>query len=176
MLGFYKTTLLLGTLAALSAGCGTTQIVASDPQALITVDGVPSGRGMASVQKTGFPGSVTVQAKTDDGRSAFQPMSRSFGWPAGLFGFFTYGVCFFACWQYPDVVYLVLPSPPRWDAPGGWNAAGGPGWYQDPWIMPPPGWRPARQVDEKAPSPPATPGMPRSNPTVPPPAPPPPPR
>ena len=87
-----KTALLLGILATLSAGCGTTQIIASDPQAFITVDGVPVGRGVASVQKTGLPGTVQVSAKTEDGRRAFQSMSRSFGWPAGVFGFFTYGV------------------------------------------------------------------------------------
>jgi len=54
MIGFCKTALLLATLAGLSAGCGTTQIVASDPRALITVDGANVGRGMATVQKTGL--------------------------------------------------------------------------------------------------------------------------
>ena len=153
MLGFCKTALLLVALAALPVGCGTTQIVASDPLAVITVDGVPSGRGVASVQKTGLPGTVRVSAKTEDGRSAVQPMSRSFGWTAGLLGFITYGVCFFACWQYPDMVYLALPSPPRLGAPGGWDAPGSPGWNQDPWLMPPPGWQPAQRASKKAPAP-----------------------
>jgi hypothetical protein len=140
-----QTTLLLGTLATLSAtlsaGCGTTQIVASDPQAFIAVDGVPVGRGVASVKKNGLPGTSIVTAKTEDGRRADQPMSRSFGWTAGLLGFITYGVCFFACWEYPDMVYLVLPSPPRLDIRSGWDAPGGPA--QDPWLLPPPSWQPA---------------------------------
>ena len=149
-----KSTLLLGTLATLSVGCGTTQIIASDPQAFITVDGVTVGRGVASVQKTGLPGTVQVSAKTEDGRRAFQAMSRSFGWPAGLLGFFTYGVCFFACWQYPDMVYLALPSPPQLDASGGWGAPYSPPQNSDPWLQPPPGWQPATKPAALVPAPP----------------------
>jgi hypothetical protein len=153
-----KNTLLLATLATLSVGCGTTQIIASDPQAFITVDGVTVGRGVASVQKTGVPGTVQVSAKTEDGRRAVQPMSRSFGWTAGLLGFITYGACFIACWQYPDMVYLVLPSPPRLDAPDGWNAPGSPMQNSDPWLLPPPGWQPAIKPAPLVPAPPPPPG------------------
>jgi hypothetical protein len=151
MCRLFKTALLLGTLATLSAGCGTTQIIASDPQALITVDGVTVGRGVASVQKTGLPGTVNVSAKTEDGRSAVQPMRRAFGWPAGLLGFITYGACFIACWQYPDMVYLALPSSPSADAPGGWNAPGGRS--QDPWLVPPPSWQPVSKTTALLPAP-----------------------
>ena len=155
MIGFCKTALLLATLAGLSAGCGTTQIVASDPRALITVDGANVGRGMATVQKTGLPGTARVVAKTEDGRRAVQPMSRSFGWTAGLLGIITYGVCFFACWQYPDTLYLVLPSPSRLDSPGsgGWDVPGAPGQYQDPWLLPPSSWQPPGQVEGNTPAP-----------------------
>jgi hypothetical protein len=149
-----KSALLLATLATLSVGCGTTQIIASDPQAFITVDGMTVGRGVASVQKTGMPGTVQVSAKTEDGRRAVQPMSRAFGWTAGLLGFFTYGACFIACWQYPDMVYLVLPSPPRLDAPGGWNAPSSPMQNLDPWLLPPPGWQPATKPAALVPAPP----------------------
>jgi len=153
MIRLLKALLLLGTLAASSAGCGTTQILANDPQALITVDGVPVGRGVASVQKTGLPGTVQVWAKTEDGRSTVQSMSRSFGWPAGLLGFITYGVCFFACWQYPDMIYLALPSPPRLEAPGGWAAPGAPMQNMDPWLLPPPAWQPAAKPAALVPAP-----------------------
>jgi hypothetical protein len=143
MIGLHKVAYLIGTLVALSplAGCASTQIIASDPQAYITVDGVPLGRGVASISKVGLPGTVQVVAKTPDGRTATQPMSRSFGWTAGVFGFFTYGVCFFACWQYPDSLYVVLPTS-RWNGPGAWDAPAGPAQYQDPWLAPPPGWQP----------------------------------
>jgi hypothetical protein len=148
-------TLLLGSLATFAVGCGTTQIIASDPQASITVDGVPVGRGMASVQKTGLPGSVQVTAKTEDGRSTRQTMSRSFGWTAGLLGFVTYGVCFIACWQYPDVLMVNLPAPARVDSGSGWDAPGTPSQNSDPWLLPPPGWQPATKpaapVSGKAP-------------------------
>jgi hypothetical protein len=159
MLGFCRMALLLATLAGLSAGCGTTQIIASDPQAFITVDGVTLGRGMASMQKTGLPETANVMAKTEDGRRAIQPMSRSFGWTAGLLGFFTSGICFFACWQYPDTLYVVLPSPPRLDVPGsgGWNTPGGPGQYQDPWLLQPSGWQAPERVEDPAPAPGPTP-------------------
>jgi hypothetical protein len=138
-----KITLLLGSLVSLSVGCGTTHIIASDPLASITVDGVPVGRGTALVQKTGLPGSVRVSAKTEDGRSTHQIMSRSFGWPAGLLGFVTYGVCFIACWQYPDLLTVTLPSPPQVGSGSGWDAPGTALQSSDPWLLPPPGWQPA---------------------------------
>ena len=156
MYALLRTAAPLAVLAALFAGCGTTQIVASDPQAFISVDGVMVGRGMASVEKTGLPGTVHVVAKTDDGRVAIQPMRREFGWTAGLLGFVTYGVCFFACWQYPDSLYMVLPSPPRLNTPGGWDAP--PAQTQDPWLVAPPSWQPATKPTPPATStPPATP-------------------
>jgi len=146
-------TLLLGSLVTVLVGCGTTQIIASDPQASITVDGVPLGRGMASVQKTGLPGSVLVTAKTEDGRSSHQIMSRSFGWTAGVLGFVTYGVCFFACWQYPDMLMVTLPSPTRVERGSGWNAPGSPLENSDPWLLPPPGWQPATKPAAPVPEP-----------------------
>jgi hypothetical protein len=142
MRGRRNNPLLVVTLAALVVGCGTTQIIANDPQAIITVDGVPVGRGVGSVRQTGFPGSAQVSAKTEDGRTTHQTIRRSFGWPAGVLGLFTYGVCFLACWQYPDAVLVNLP-PVRVEAAKGWEApdASSPG--ADPWLRPPPGWRPA---------------------------------
>lgn len=155
----FRAALLLGALAALSAGCGTTQIVASDPQAFISVDGVPVGRGQAVVQKTGWPGTAHVLAKTDDGRTAVQPMRREFGWTAGLLGIFTYGICFFACWQYPDMLYVALPPPPRLGASAGWDAP--PGQTQDPWLVPPPSWQPATKPAAPASAPAPAPPPPR---------------
>jgi len=154
MTAFGKRIAILGSLVALVslAGCGTTQIIASDPQALILVDGQPLGRGMASVGQTGLPGTVQVVAKTEDGRSVTQPMSRSFGWTAGLLGFVTYGVCFFACWQYPGALYLALPTPLAPYAPDsvGWNTPGASRAFQDPWTTPPEGWQGPDQPRAKA--------------------------
>lgn len=140
----------IAVLATLSVGCGTTQIVASEPWAVITIDGVPAGRGHATVQKTGFPGTAHVSARTDDGRVAHLPLRREFGWTAGLLGFITYGVCFIACWQYPDTLYVTLPPLAQ---PGGappWGGAPRP--MQDPWLVPPPSWSAPARPDTVAPA------------------------
>ncbi len=146
---------LVAVLAVLlTAGCGTTQIVANDPQARIWVDGEFVGRGHGEVRKVGFPGSAHVLAKTDDGRIVNQSMKRSFGWTAGLLGFLTYGVCFIACWEYPNALYVDLPARP---AMGPGFGGPEPGSAPDPWLVPAPGWRdpaPSLPAPAAAPSPP----------------------
>jgi len=142
MTTIHNLALVAGALAVLatSSGCATTSIYASEPGAQILVDGAPVGRGMASVNQTGFPGSVQVTAKTDDGRTVNQTMSRSFGWTAGLLGFITYGVCFIACWQYPSALYLALPPPAADPFGSGFANPGAPGAPRtavDPWLSPP---------------------------------------
>lgn len=116
-------------------GCGTTQIVANDPQARIIVDGVTQGQGMASVTKVGFPGSSLVVAETSDGRKTRQTISRSFVWTTAVFGIVTYGICLVACWEYPGTVFLYLPPAPTESGFTPLQPA------NDPWLMPPSNWK-----------------------------------
>ena len=121
-------------LAVASGGCGTTSIITNDKHARIFVDGEMVGRGHGTITKRGVFGDTLVIVKAPDGRSERQQISRSFTALTLLFGIFTYGICLFACWEYPDSVYVELdllrPS-------GGSEAAGA-----DPWLMPPAGWKP----------------------------------
>ena len=113
----------------LLTGCGTTTIYTTDAHSTIWVDGVQVGHGHAEVRKRGLPGTSDVQVRTEDGRSVRQSMSRSFtGWTA-LLGLVTYGVGLFACWEYPDAVFVDVGQP----AASGYGAP-------DPWLTPPAGW------------------------------------
>ena len=123
-------------LLAAACGCGTTQIISSDPSALIVADGRVLGRGRGEIGRRGTPGSTVVIVKTDDGRQETQKVSRQFTPTTLVFGLLTYGICLITCWEYPETVFLVLPGRPALlETPG---PAGG----VDPWLTPPPGWRP----------------------------------
>jgi len=128
-------------IAALAAGCGTTQIVTAEPTARIFVDGRAVGQGHATIDKRGTPGSARVLVKTDDGRQQQSTIERSFTAVTLLGGLVTYGVCLVACWEYPDTVFVPLPEAPRTPAappPPLATAAA------DPWLTPPPDWHPRR--------------------------------
>jgi hypothetical protein len=129
---------LLGCVAA--AGCGTTNIYTTDPGARVVADGVTLGRGQGQLTRRGFPGSTSVVVKTDDGRQAETVVRRQFTGLTLLLGFFTYGVCLLACWEYPDTVFVPLPggaAPGYGPAPAGVAPPA-----VDPWLQPPPGWQP----------------------------------
>jgi len=120
-------------LAAAVAGCGTTQITTSDPGARIFVDGEYVGRGRGEVTRRGPPGRATVLVRTDGGERAQATMRRSFGVTTFLLGLVSYLVCWVACWEYPESLYVSLPQHhpgPSW------------GGGVDPWLQPPAGWTP----------------------------------
>jgi hypothetical protein len=131
--------LVLLSLMAASAGCGTTQIVTTDPSARVVADGRTLGRGQGQLTRRGFPGSTNVVARTDDGRQGELVLRRQFTALTLVLGLFTYGVCLVACWEYPDTVMVPLPPPAS-----GYPAAPGaaPPAAVDPWLQPPPGWQP----------------------------------
>lgn len=126
--------LLLAASLALS-GCGTVRVVTNDPEARIHVDGVVEGRGEAKVNRWGFPRSAEVVVKAPDGRTARAEMKRSFRWATFFLGWITYGICWIACWGYPEELAVPLearPATPRSD----WEPGG-----RDLWMEPPPGWQ-----------------------------------
>jgi hypothetical protein len=132
-----------------AAGCGSTQILTTQPDARIFVDGRALGQGQASIDKRGAPGSAVVVVKTADGRQQQSIIQRSFTGTTLVAGLFTYGICLIACWEYPDTVFIALPEPPRPAAPPPVATAAG-----DPWLIPPANWHP-RHID--APEPPPAP-------------------
>ena len=130
--------------SAAATGCGTTTIMTNEPSARIFADGQMLGKGQAELTQRGTPGSTTVIVKTDDGRHAQQVISRKFTGFTFLTGLFTYGICFFACWEYPGSVMVPLAPAPAHDpslgpAPAGEGAV-------DPWLQPPQGWKPKEPV------------------------------
>jgi hypothetical protein len=133
------------TLAALLGGCGTTYVIPSEPNARVYVDGAMVGKGVGKLPQRGLPGSAAVLVQTDDGRRQHQTVSRSFTLVTFLLGFITYGVCWLACWEYPGSVMVAMPAPAGGYAPPPAAAAGfgpPPAAAVDPWLQPPPGWRP----------------------------------
>jgi hypothetical protein len=135
----------LPVLVLAIAGCGTTDIVTTDPGARIIVDGRHLGRGHAEISQTGLPESSTVMVVSEDGRREMRVIERRFTGTTLLAGLFTYGICLVACWQYPDTVFVPLPGGAR--TPYG---QGAPVPY-DPWLQPPPTSQPS------SPPPPAPP-------------------
>ncbi len=133
---------LLVAAGLLLSGCGTVRVVTNDPEARIHVDGVAEGKGEARVNRWGAPRSVEVLVKAPDGRTARAEMSRSFRWSTFFLGFITYGVCWIACWGFPEELSVPLPAAPA--SPGStWEPAPA---ARDPWSQPPPGWQPAPAV------------------------------
>ena len=122
------------TLTIASGACGTTTVFSNDKQARIYVDGQLIGRGQGTINKRGTFGDAQIVVKAPDGRHERQQISRSFTAMTLVLGFFTYGVCLIACWEYPDAVLVSFDERPQatWDV-------GGP---NDPWLQPPPGWKP----------------------------------
>ena len=117
-------------LATLASACGTTTIISPDPYARIWVDGELVGQGQAQVRKRGFPGSATVKVQTEDGTTSQQTISRSFTLTTFALGLVTYYTCMFACWEYPDTVFVRLRGPA--DEPRSRKV--------DRWSLPPAGW------------------------------------
>ncbi len=124
--------------AASLFGCGTTLIVTNEPGARIWANGRLVGRGQAQIDQRGTPETSTILVKADDGRQERTVIKRRFTGITFLAGIFTYGVCLFACWEYPNSVFVALPPTMHGPATAGWE----PGGALDPWLVPPPGWRP----------------------------------
>src|SRR5436190_17056546 len=108
-------TLLMAALLAsamTAVGCGSTQILTTEPTARIFVDGRSLGEGQARIDRRGTPGSARVVVKTADGREHASTIERSFTGTTLLAGLFTYGICLLACWEYPETVFIPLPPAP----------------------------------------------------------------
>lgn len=111
-------------LAALACACGSTQVMTNVPGARVYVNGVESPTG--EFRKRGAPGTTTVEIVAPDGRRIVKQVKRSFTATSFFAGMFTYGIGFFAAWEYPDAVLANFEhgggSTPAnsWDhAPGG---------------------------------------------------------
>lgn len=142
-----RRTIAVVLVTALLAGCGTTQVVTSEPSARVYVDGEMVGRGVGQMRTRGLPISAHVLVRAEDGRREQVTVKRSFTVVSFLLGFITYGVCWLACWEYPSTVSVMLPPPAGGYAPypGAALDAGGaptPAARADRWMQPPPGWRP----------------------------------
>lgn len=154
---------LLLSMALATAGCGTTTIVSNDRQARIWVDGQMVGRGTGTITKRGPFGDAQVLVKTPDGRRVVHTISRSFTAATLVLGLVTYGVCLLACWEYPDSLVVQFDQPnggPASVAPRSsweWTGEGASGPGVDPWLQPPPGWRPSTPTPGEQPAAPAAP-------------------
>lgn len=143
-------TVLLGPALG---GCAHTRITTDDPNARVYVDGVALGRGSGEVSQTGLPGSAQVLVKAIDGRTARAEMRRQFGAGTFFLGFITYGVCWFACWSYPDSFHV--PLAPATPGASSWGDATG-ATADDPWMRSPAGWSAPQVARPTAPAPSAS--------------------
>ena len=149
------TTLLLGSLLATTLGCGTMTVTAADPQARLYAGGRMLGKGHGEIKRRGTPESTIITAVSADGRRTQAVAKREFTGFTFLTGLFTYGICLFACWEYPSAVYIPMPVPAAgsgFDGPAGAagasagaGAAYGAPQAEDPWLKPPAGWQPRAQ-------------------------------
>ena len=98
------------------------------------------GRGTGELRRRGAPESLIITAVTDDGRRSQTVTKREFTGFTLLTGIFTYGICLFACWEYPSAVLVAVP--PATPYMGGQHGFDAPPPGQDPWLTPPPGWTP----------------------------------
>jgi hypothetical protein len=128
------------------AGCGTMRITAEDPGAHIYAGGRALGRGTAELSRRGMPGSTTIIAVSDDGRRAQTIARREFTALTLITGFFTYGICMFACWEYPSDIYLPMPAKPKSMDLGAQQ-------LDDLWLNPPAGWTPRKATAPAAANP-----------------------
>ena len=132
-------TLALAAAASLAlSGCATTRIYTDDPEARVYANGKEIGRGHGELRQWGPPHTAEVWARAPDGRRGRLHVKRHFGFGALALGVVTYGVCWFACWQYPETVYLRLDEPPARTVPvASWDVVPA---VEDPWMAPPAGW------------------------------------
>jgi hypothetical protein len=142
-------------LTCASVSCGTVTVTSNDPTARLYAEGRLLGQGTGRMQRRGMFGSTTVTAVSANGQRVQTHVSREFTAFTLLTGFLTYGVCFLACWEYPEVVLVEfrapdgLYSPARAGYPAGASASSA----ADPWLMPPAGWQPHSEGASPAPPP-----------------------
>lgn len=131
-------------LFAGTTGCLTTRVVASDPTATVWVDGRAS-TGEARLAQLGPPHHARILVRTADGRTVQAELSRT---PATALAWslYTGGLCLLVCWSYPARVEVAVPR-----AASSWDADP----EDDPWLRPPPGWRPPERPADPWGAPPA---------------------
>jgi hypothetical protein len=122
-------------LAAALGGCGTMRVTAADPSARLYAGGRMLGKGTGEIKRRGMPESTTITAVTEDGRRSQTVAKREFTAFTFFTGLFTYGICMFACWEYPSDIFIAVPPQPSYQGVG----AGNP---DDLWLRPPAGWQP----------------------------------
>lgn len=126
---------LLLTILILGS-CGTTQlIVMNNIPADIYLDKEFIGTGKAEIDRMGPPKKSTVIAKYEGREIGSVPIKRRFDFVTFLAGYFSYGLGFFLCWRYPEMV--LIPSNISLQPKDPWQSA------SSPWDAPPSKWNTA---------------------------------
>jgi hypothetical protein len=151
---------VVGLAVAISlGGCGTVRITAADPNARLFAGGRSLGRGTGEISRRGMPGSTIIVAVSEDGRRSQTIARREFTAFTFVTGLFTYGICMFACWEYPSDVVVPLAAQPASEALGARRMDAQ---QMDAlWLNPPPGWTPRSKAPAAGPTPPAAPTPPQ---------------
>ena len=132
---------LVAALLATASGCGTMTVTSADPGARLYAGGRMLGKGTGEIKRRGTPESTTIVAVSPDGRRAQMVAKREFTGFTALTGLFTYGICLFACWEYPSAVMVPLPAGGTFEGGDGQALSAA----DDPWLRPPAGWQPRGQ-------------------------------
>jgi hypothetical protein len=128
---------LLALAAAALAGCATTRVTTSEPDAVIWFDGRPVGRS-GKVLSLGPPHTARVVVVGKDGRRARALVAREPTARTLEAGFWTMGFCLVFCWRYPEEVHVPLPPAEQrvsWEDDPALGAWGRP--PEDRWALPP---------------------------------------
>lgn len=138
-------TVMIASLLVGAAGCGTMTVTSADPTARLYARGRMLGKGTGEIKRRGTPETTVITAVSEDGRRSQAVAKREFTGFTFLTGLFTYGICLFACWEYPSAVFV--PAAPAVAGgsfsvgPGGAAGEAGAQPANDPWLSPPAGWQ-----------------------------------
>lgn len=117
-------------LIVILSSCGTTQLIVMNyPSAEIFVNGEYKGHGTVEIKRTGTPKKSNVVAKYQGIEIGSTLIKRKFDFVTFMVGYCTYGIGFFTCWRYPEMVYI-----PTEDSKPSNNT------YVSPWDVPPGNW------------------------------------
>ncbi len=100
--------ILLIVMSTLLMSCGTTQLVVNNSDVDIYINGAKSGKGTATMTRSGPPKSVKVEAKYDGVLVGSKIVKRRFTGVTCLVGYLTYGIGLFTAWQYPETVVIPI--------------------------------------------------------------------
>ncbi|MEP4533117.1 MAG: hypothetical protein ABJ004_08520 [Cyclobacteriaceae bacterium] len=93
-------------LLLLITSCGTTRIIANNPEADIYINNLKKGEGEVEIKRMGPPQKMKIYAEYYGSKSSERQIKREFDLSTLVLGLYTYGIGFAFGWRYPKEVFL----------------------------------------------------------------------